>query len=314
MLLETMRSVFGLGSVFALASGTYYLFAFLDRNASATARAEIAAWLNTVPSTGPTTLRHTEAEWLRVFTWSFDQVFGRKALSWQRIRRSWVISTVVVIGLTLLWAAIRREQFYALLTHADRDTLGIFKGVLFTAYILNLAPDYISALQTHLLITYFQSRKLLLSWTIPVLIADAAFKTVIFLIAYTVFVAIFATLYAFFKEIRDVWSATGFTTLESAWKEFFKFGPYLSAQNPGNPSLGIFYYSTFFPSVWLWLFMVSMYVFKALFALLRFLGLTRWLFDIERYPLRVIGIIASGLIRLGSLVVKAIGFGVGYLA
>jgi hypothetical protein len=144
---------------------------------------------------------------------------------------------VVIICLTVLWGALRPEQFSALLDHADRDTTGLVKGVLFSAYVLNLIPDYISGLQTHRLIGFVQARKSFVVSTFPVLLIDVIFKTVIFLVSYTVFVVIFASIYYLFKEIRDVWSEHVFTTITGAWDIFFKYAPYLSVENPGNPSL-----------------------------------------------------------------------------
>jgi hypothetical protein len=136
--MKSVQDILGLANGLTLAAAIYAVFNYLDKHASPAARAEISGWLRSVPSTGVPPLKESEAAWLGFFTWTFDQVFGREAFSLRRIRRSWAISTVVVICLTVLWGALRPEQFSALLDHADRDTTGLVKGVLFSAYVLNL--------------------------------------------------------------------------------------------------------------------------------------------------------------------------------
>jgi hypothetical protein len=286
-----------LSSPFAVFAVVYSLFERLDDAASPQLKAFVSNWLNETPKDVPGAVERGRAIWVVLFSLTFDFAFGTELISWRRVKRSWAISSVVVVLVTLMWGAIRPEQFEALFTRADSDLKTLFGGVVLSAYLFNLIPDYISAVQTQYFVRTVRERGLTSIKTIGILIADFVGKTLIFLFFYCLAVMIlFGVLYALLKDIREVWDKPAFTNVYEAIIWFWHYGPTLSVEKIGNPSIGIFYYSTFFPSMWLWLLIISLYGFRAgnwiIMAFFRSTAFVQWFIKPER-PFRAVGLIVS---------------------
>ena len=114
------------------------------------------------------------------------------------------------------------------------------------------------------------------------------------------FVATFAIGVSTFLIVFSVVSLPRET--ETIWAVFREIIFPLSAPKPGNSTLGIFFYSTFFTSVWVWLYAFSGLVVK----LAGYLGIgfnrLKWFLDIENKPLHSLGIISMLLVTLLYLV------------
>jgi hypothetical protein len=115
--------------------------------------------------------------------------------------------------------------------------------------------------------------------------------------------SLFGLLYTFFKDVRDVWDAITFTNISDAIWWFLRYGPTLSVEKVGNPSIGIFYYSTFFPSVWLWILILSLYVFRFAYFIIGAGRFANWFLDVDRQPFRSIGAVAATLAFIVSVVI-----------
>jgi hypothetical protein len=300
-MMDELARLLGLGSPFVIAAATYGVFHSMDGIASPRANALVSNWIRVQPINAPAVIEHGRAAWILLFSFTFDWAFGSELFSWRRVARSWAISSIVVIVVTLMWGVIRPGQFFALFDRADHDLKTVFAGVVFSAYLFNLIPDYISAVQTQYFVRVARDNKLNVLQTVGILIADIACKTVIFMIFYCVAVMmLFGLLYTWFKDIREVWDALAFANLEAiTW--FLRYGPNLSVEKPGNPSIGIFYYSTFFPSVWLWLLIVSLGSFRALnWAVPAFFQTTsfaQWFIKRgDERPFEAIGLIAGAIV------------------
>jgi hypothetical protein len=243
-----------------------------------------------------------ETLWLRLVISTFVWVFGTETFSFKRIKRSWFVSTLVIGIVTGLWIYIRPEQFRALLAKTNDDTTGTYVGLIFTGYMLNLIPDYISSLQTQRTLEFMHNKRTGMRSMLTILIADLIFKTVLFVISYTVFVMGFRCSYHYFKQIRDVWDVGSFSSIQQSLTMFWHTAPRLSAQIPGNPPIGIFYYAVFIPSLWLWGLSGILMMTQALASLDHVRRFTSWFFDVEKHPIKSIGIVAGTTIIFGSLV------------
>lgn len=131
-------------------------------------------------------------------------------------KRSWAVSTAIIGIMTAIWACTRPEQFFALIDKTHNDTTGAYAGIIFTGYVLNLIPDFLSSLQTQRTLEFIQDRHRRLYVVPSILIADLTFKTVLFLLSYSIFVLLFHNLYLYFKQIRDVWDASSFGSVRQA--------------------------------------------------------------------------------------------------
>jgi hypothetical protein len=60
-----------------------------------------------------------------------------------------------------------------------------------------------------------------------------------------------------------------------------------------------FYFSTLFTSVWLALIVISSTLLKLLAPLHRF---TAWFFDVDKHPLKAVGIVTGALVMLGAAI------------
>src|SRR6516165_1007432 len=90
----------------------YALFDYLEKLSSTQAREQVSAWITEGAATR--VVERGRAAWILLFSSSFDRTFGTELISWKRVVRSWAISSIVVVAVTLLWAVIRRDQLYAL--------------------------------------------------------------------------------------------------------------------------------------------------------------------------------------------------------
>lgn len=60
--------------------------------------------------------------------------------------------------------------------------------------------------------------------------------------------------------------------------------------------IGIFFYSTFFTSVWVWLYALSGVLLKVLYSVKLGMGLSSRIFEVETAPLRSLGMVSNLII------------------
>jgi hypothetical protein len=83
--------------------------------------------------------------------------------------------------------------------------------------------------------------------------------------------------------------------------------------HPGTISPGILFYSMFFPSVWVWLYLLASLVVIAANRVQHGISFLRWLLDIEKHPLRVIAVVAGAIAVIGSWIVLLVAYSFGML-
>lgn len=205
------------------------------------------------------------ANWPSTFAAVFDRIFGERHLSWRCFSRSCAASFLAVIIVTLIWAALRPSQFTTFVQYPKHTLL--FTIFLFAA-LLNLIPDYLSLLETRHIIRWMSKR----TSTFRIL----GFLTFDLLATAAIFIC-------------WLWAA-------------FMLGR-LSYKGLLRPPILIFFSSTFFTSVWVWLYALSGSVVK----LGKYLGISvrglKAVLDIENKPLRSMGCVAMLLVTIVYLVV-----------
>lgn len=218
--------------------------------------------------------------WPSFFTAIFDSIFGEQHFSWKCFIRSTIASVSAVIIMSLVVWATNEHLWDEFLGN------GMFSAVmqvLFITLMVNILPDYLSLLETRYVIGYV-SRSGIFGRSF-LLLADLVATTAIFVVALVIArilgSVIFQTDLPFDVLILDV--------IEEI-PEFIVNGSTFRSGGDGSIT-GIWFYSTFFTSVWVWLFYLS-----SLFAkLFRFIGKY---FDIDRKPLRSLGFICTLIITL----------------
>ena len=195
-----------------LAAVFYGTTRFLGGHLSADWRTALAGWLKG---------EIKEDHWARHFCAFFDQVFGKRHLTWQCFRRSSVASLTAVIALYLLFGEV-----FGLLDVRTADGLALGQVLLIGAAV-NIVPDYLSLLETRWVLRQMQ-RVRSVAGQAAVLAADLVFTA-----------AIIAGAIALFRL------AIGAPAL-SAVEMLAFFSAY-----------ALFFYSSFLTSVWSWLYCLS---------------------------------------------------------
>jgi len=141
--------------------------------------------------------------------------------------------------------------------------------MLLATSVCNLIPDYISLIETRYIISKLASARSL-RHTIALLILDFAATYGIFAIL------------GFFLGI-----VSGEYTVIEILGELIRW-PFFTSQKD-DAIMGIFFWSTFFTSIWIWLYLTAI-------VLIRFAKMYErvWsLFDIEQKPFQSLGLVAA---------------------
>jgi hypothetical protein len=215
------------GSWAVVTGGVWKLFDRIEKVASQEAKENASQWLLQLK------MEDHFTNWANTFSEAFDNIFGARHFSWRCFYRSAIASLIAVIVVTLFWGYIRTEEFLSFVGDSDffEDLFFIF---LVTA-ILNMLPDYISLLESRYIISFLRKSHSVFKH-IALIFADLILTSLIGFIAFGIL-----------STALD----------ENIINYFLSFVLPLSAEKDGDPSLGIWFYSTFFTSVWIWIYILS---------------------------------------------------------
>ena len=172
---------------------------------------EVALWLMGA---------HTEEGWARSFTTLFDAVFGHRHLSLRCFLRSAIASLVAVV---VIWLLMGSAETIGLRLQADL-TLG---SVLVLGLAINVVADYLSLLETRLLLAHMPRHWLAQA---GVLFFDLLLSAAI----------IWLAIFAFLRSPLHQGEIESFAEILGVFSIF-----------------SVFFYSTFLTSVWTWAYIVS---------------------------------------------------------
>lgn len=249
--------------------GLWFLFEKADETLAPEVRRRVSIWLVS-PS-------HEDGPfWPNFFVLQFDRLFGSRHLSWRCFSRSVAASMVTVWIVALLWLVASPPD-------ALIDAVGLMMGVTLMGFVFNLIPDYISLLETRFLLGKAQESRKLPSLLMLDVVATTA-------LAASGYALMFFLLAGPPERITEMmWEVV---TLQS----------YLTLRSETGDRLpvGLFFYSTFFTSVWVWLFASSRAAYRGIESMRR-RGAFLWrLADVEQKPFRALG--------LGSILIVTLGF------
>ncbi len=270
------------------------VFGIMEAVASQNLRMRLADGIIRVGT--PTAL--TSIETPQPFVRIFDRVFGEKHLTPKCAWMSIIASLAAVAFLTILWALINPNAWQHFLEYSQEiikttslgniptpwgllsEVLspGISAAIVFFALaaMLNLLPDYISLLETRLILNrvlHNPNKKQLFK----VLILDAGFNAFIF---------------AFFGVALSLFLMNLLLDANIGAVEFFiVIWRCLTFQTIGEIPFWILFYSTFFTSALLWLFMLANFLARLLFSLGLIGNRIIMSLKIEEYPICSSGII-----------------------
>lgn len=261
----------------SLAGGVWGLFSLAENTVRPEVKSSISQWLRN-PS-GPL------ERWPVTFAKVFDSVFGVDHPSWRCFRRSCVASLACVSIVTLIWGALRTDEFMAFIAQENIGSLAAFP---FLFAFMNLIPDYLSLLETRYVIRWTGNQPSLVR-LLAFLIIDLAATSVIALGAVV-------GLWGFYRTVAPWYPVFPFLV---AIKSYLKHAPFLTVMAPGFLSPGIWFYSTFFTSIWVWLYGLSGLIVRLAGSLGAVFRGLEGILDIDNRPLHAIGLVWSVLVTIG---------------
>jgi hypothetical protein len=209
-------------------------------------------------------------------------------------------SVVAVTILLLLWVALRPDQFSAFAAAQGMSGLG---QLILITFIVNVIADYLSLLETRVALGFLGKWKGS-GARAAVLVVDALATMIVWLVFYAGLP--FLLLAGVSSTANDIMLFIQFQVWSYAPTIFDVMS--LSAEG-GGPPVGIWFYSTFLTSIWLWIYLGAGLIARAAntagsLAGRGISGLAR-LFDSDRQPFRVLGFVA--------MLIVTIAYGIGWL-
>jgi hypothetical protein len=239
---------------------------------------EIAVWLLGRRKISPNLER-----WPEVFTKTFDAVFGTRHLSWRCFYRSVLIS-FVLNGSAFVYLALHNPRF-GRVAHVPRYVFYVSTVLL----IASALPDYASLLETRFVLL-LMSRTKRGSVRVLLLLTDGMVTVCISVLGIALAQYVSNVVYA-----PSVAAAVKFI-VATVPDTIIPLVPWIIREH-SNMDVVIFC-SSFFTSIWLWLYAGSGFLLK---AARRFDIGFDWFnrqFDIEKKPLQSIGLVAGALVAI----------------
>lgn len=264
------------------------LFGYIEGQLESDAKSKLAKWIANLD------LARAVSGWPESFVAIFDSVFGKRHFSWRCFARSSLASVVAVIILFCIVAAIHPEQIAGIFNQPDMPPVLVV--VIYLA-VSNIITDYMSLLETRALLQWLHARANM-TRTIGIVILDFIATGTIWFVMFPISIAIFGSVAEWrIPSLADIETVISIVWLEDSLAMF-------TLETKGAQiTTGIFFYSTYFTSIWVWL-----YVTAAVFAATgKFLGkwfrFFRSIFKLTVNPLQFLGIMASIVVTLIYLII-----------
>ncbi|MCZ6672373.1 MAG: hypothetical protein O7C75_05470 [Verrucomicrobia bacterium] len=249
----------------SVTGGIWGLFGKAEDVISAPVKSAISQWLRDMP------FREVLTGWPSSFAGVFDQLFGEHHLSIKCFLQSCVASVLSVATLTLIWGTVRPEQLRDLFQIVSKSPYDI--GLLFLLVAsLNLIPDYISLLETRWILRWLATSNSV-PRTLALLVVDLVVTGMVFGTAYVL-------LGWYMGGSKD---EMVYMLVNGAFLTKGQFAPI---------SMGVFLYSTYFTSVWIWIYILSGLVTRFVGMTVSGFGRLFSILNIEEKPLRSLGFVA----------------------
>jgi hypothetical protein len=222
----------------------------------------------------------------------FDRIFGERHFSLKCFVRSAAFSLGAIALLGIIFLLISTEWFFekrdVFLRDPADEGIGIASWLLWSILI-----DYVSLFKTRFIlrvITKLRRRHMMVA--VAVVGIDYFVYRLLFSLGWAVMLLL-------------VPSANVYYPKPTAWQVIFAVwtAPFIPHE---IDLLSILYWAGFVPSLWMWLYVVALFVTRALLRSERIVNWLRWFLDIEKTPFRSIGAVAAVLAFIASVAVLLI--------
>ena len=248
------------------------------------------------------------ANWPQTFSGLFDRIFTEKHYSWKCFFRSCVASLLSVGLFTILFYGLDPERF--LHGPAYGDKIKILAVVFGCGIVFNLIPDYISLLETRYILRWMSrvhsGRKIL-----GLMVLDLILTLGIFLGFFTLMGSLLQDHFFRMIGLNDVWMEIYSPTMFSFGVHAYvhDFGSFFLTNTQLRDVFGIFIYSTFITSIWIWLYAIAGWSTRLILKVRPVLDLVKRHFRLSEKPILFIGFVAvciQTMIHIGIGVVTVL--------
>lgn len=219
---------------FLIASGR-----FINSNVNELAISNTSDWLKNI------SFNQRFSVFAESFSKAFDSIFGKNLISFNAFTRSCLISflTYMVLFHFMLYVV-----FDASWNDSDVGIMGGL-GLLLAPMVYNFIPDYLSLIESKYIIkkiSHYQKTQQIIYW----LVLDVIFTAIIFFTCFMTVLLIVSVVISWQSEYETV-----FGLLDELMT--FNFG-----RNPVNDAGTAIFYTTFFTSIWIYLYLLSSLLLK----------------------------------------------------
>ena len=281
-----------IASWLSISAGVYGLFNIAGQNVKPETKKAVSIWLKSVDLTNQT------PNWPATFISLFDRVFSERHFSFKCFLRSSIASVSAVLTSVLILSLVGVD-FVEL---GSAEFMGMTSAnpygwlvwiMVFCTVTLNIIPDYLSLLETRYLLKIMRNRQSFLL-TIALLLIDV-FATM-FIFVFVGILPILLLFFGFFGESGVIPSPELFL------KSLTPGGSLFDDLVLGTP-FSTFFYSTFFTSFWIWLYVSSGLILKIVTIPAKGLAFLQRHLNIDEMPIRAMGFTLLLLITLGYAVI-----------
>ena len=271
-----VEKIFALAGTWAtMMGGIWVLFQAAEKTATPDGKKRVSDWLKNLAAKS---ISETIVESPKWFIEMFDRFFGEKHLTKRCFFMSSMASFISVFVITIIWVILfqAQAQEFSYLFQLTLDRI-LFEAFII-ALILNILPDYFSLLETRYILKNMERGSL--KRLTMILFLDVIFSGGIFILFALFFFYILGDL-----NLDEI-------TINTIFEDFIFF------EQKTSRNLSVFFYSTYFTSIWMYLFMISSIITKVLYS---FGKIGNWLmsfFDITKKPFQSIGVFSMVFITL----------------
>ena len=271
-----MGTIAGIIAYLISCAGVLALFDYADKAASS----EGKKWARALLDFG---WKDTVTQWPSVFCEMFDSIFGKRHFTWRCFWRSCVASVVAVVICSLIFWWLRPE--HTPMAIGFRMTEWVL-GIIGIIAVVNLFPDFVSLLETRLILRLLRGGRSRWTTICAALIADFLATAVILTMGF-LGLALLGLMHS--SEPLNTYNY-GFLNTGASLVRGFKLTPLVDYDGTSmGSSVGVFLWSTYFTSIWLWLYALATFTGKLLLPILNRIEKGKKYFDIDNKPFLALG-------------------------
>jgi hypothetical protein len=298
----------------ALAAATFATFEFLEKISSDDAKRALTISLRRLNVHKAAALPEGTRE-------LFQRIFGKRHFSWKCLFRSACFSLgaiVLLAGLVYLsvpalgklrwvdqlWASFGKSS----VKHIDFARQAALV-TLCVWVIWSLVPDYFNLLKTRICLEVMSHEKYSnIIYLVLLLMCDLLVTIAIFHVGFTV-ISVVSIAFVLGWDVgwAENWESGRWAllTMLSFLPAFIRNIQRVLRVAAFREQIlsSILFYAGLAPSIWLWLYVGSLFTTRAILRGGPLLDWLRWFLPLDKYPFRSVGVVAAGLMFLGSAVI-----------